>query len=67
MKILIIRHAEPDYENNTLTDKGFVEADYLSERLEHSNITHIYSSIVNTLEFIVHFLYISSMKKVLFL
>lgn len=44
MKILLIRHAEPDYENNTLTDKGFVEADYLSERLEYSNITHIYSS-----------------------
>ena len=44
MKILIIRHAEPDYENNTLTSKGFVEAKYLSERLEHSQITHIYSS-----------------------
>ena len=44
MRILIIRHAEPDYENNTLTSKGFVEAKYLSERLEHRPITHIYSS-----------------------
>ena len=44
MKILIIRHAEPDYENNTLTPKGFVEAKYLSERLQHLPITHIYSS-----------------------
>ncbi len=47
MRILIIRHAEPDYPNNTLTDKGFVEAEYLSERLQHSNITHIYSSPLN--------------------
>ena len=47
MKILIIRHAEPDYENNTLTKKGFVEAEYLSDKLKHSNITHIYSSPLN--------------------
>ena len=44
MKILIIRHAEPDYSNNTLTNKGFVEAECLSDKLVHSNITHIYSS-----------------------
>lgn len=44
MKILLIRHAEPDYANNTLTKKGFAEAEYLSERLKDSNITHIYSS-----------------------
>lgn len=47
MRILIIRHAEPDYPNNTLTNKGFVEAKYLSEKLQHSNITHIYSSPLN--------------------
>ena len=47
MKILIIRHAEPDYPNNTLTEKGFVEAEYLSEKLLKSNITHIYSSPLN--------------------
>ena len=44
MRILLIRHAEPDYANNTLTPKGFVEAEYLSEKLKNSNITHIYSS-----------------------
>lgn len=44
MKILIIRHAEPDYENNTLTKKGFIEAEYLSDRLAFSKISHIYSS-----------------------
>ena len=47
MKILIIRHAEPDYKNNTLTNKGFVEAEYLSDKLQHSSITHIYSSPLN--------------------
>ena len=47
MRILIIRHAEPDYYNNTLTDKGFVEAEYLSEKLKDSNIIHIYSSPLN--------------------
>ena len=47
MRILIIRHAEPDYPNNTLTEKGFVEAEYLSERLQNSNITHVYCSPLN--------------------
>ncbi|MBO5452836.1 MAG: histidine phosphatase family protein [Clostridia bacterium] len=47
MRILLIRHAEPDYPNNTLTPKGFVEADFLSEKLQHSKITHIYSSPLN--------------------
>ena len=47
MKILVIRHAEPDYKNNTLTEKGFREAEYLSERLKDSNITYIYSSPLN--------------------
>lgn len=45
MRILIIRHAEPDYPNNTLTEKGFREAALLSERLgKRRDITHIYSS-----------------------
>ena len=44
MKILIIRHAEPDYANNTLTEKGFKEAAELSERLEKIKIDDIYSS-----------------------
>ena len=34
MKILIIRHAEPDYENNTITEKGWREAKMLAERLD---------------------------------
>ena len=44
MRILIIRHAEPDYEHNTLTAKGFREAEILSERIAGLPIDRIYSS-----------------------
>ena len=44
MRILIIRHAEPDYAHNTLTPRGFREADILSERLSCLPIGHLYSS-----------------------
>ena len=33
MKILIIRHAEPDYEHDSITEKGWREAEYLAEML----------------------------------
>lgn len=33
MKLLIVRHGDPDYEHDSLTEKGFREADHLSERL----------------------------------
>lgn len=44
MKILIIRHAEPDYSIDSLTEKGWREAEYLSERLVKMNIKEIYVS-----------------------
>ena len=44
MRILIIRHAEPDYEHNTLTEKGFREAEILSGRLGGLPIARVYSS-----------------------
>lgn len=44
MKITIIRHAEPDYANNTLTQKGFREADILGKYLKDSKIDYLYSS-----------------------
>jgi len=47
MRILIIRHAEPDYEHNTLTEKGFREAAFLSDRLSGLPIDHIFSSPLN--------------------
>ena len=34
MKLLIIRHAEPDYEHDSITEKGWREAEYLAEMLE---------------------------------
>ena len=44
MKLLIIRHGDPDYEHDSLTEKGFREAEYLSERLAAMNIDHFYVS-----------------------
>ena len=47
MKILIIRHAEPDYKNNTLTKKGFKEADLLGKYYKDKQIDYIYCSPLN--------------------
>ncbi len=33
MKLLIIRQRDPDYEKDSLTEKGFREAEFLAERL----------------------------------
>ncbi len=44
MKILIIRHAEPDYEKDSVTEKGRREAEYLAERLSKMEIRDFYTS-----------------------
>ena len=44
MRILIIRHGDPDYEHDTLTKKGHREAKLLAERLKNEKIDYIYSS-----------------------
>lgn len=44
MKILIIRHGDPDYANDTLTPAGLKEAEYLSERLINLPISDVYCS-----------------------
>lgn len=44
MKLLIIRHGEPNYEKNSLTEKGFREAEYLAERLSKLDIKEFYVS-----------------------
>lgn len=46
MKLLIIRHAEPDYSIDSLTDKGWIEAEYLSEKLAKMDISEIYTSML---------------------
>ena len=44
MKLLIIRHADPDYAKDSLTEKGFREAEFLAERLTKLNIKACYVS-----------------------
>lgn len=44
MRILLIRHAEPDYTTDTLTAKGRREAELLSRRLEKYEIRDFYVS-----------------------
>lgn len=44
MRILVIRHGDPNYEIDSLTDRGFKEAELLSQRLVKLNPTEIYCS-----------------------
>lgn len=44
MRVYIIRHADPDYPNHTITATGHREAAALAERLAGEGLTHIYSS-----------------------
>lgn len=44
MKLIFIRHGDPDYANDTLTEKGWREAEILSDRVCKWNIKDIYSS-----------------------
>ncbi len=44
MRLLIIRHADPDYGNNTITPAGHREAEALAHRLAGCGLARIYSS-----------------------
>ncbi|MDO4619940.1 MAG: histidine phosphatase family protein [Lachnospiraceae bacterium] len=45
MRLIFIRHAEPDYEHNTLTEKGKYEAELLARRVaKWDNLEEIYVS-----------------------
>jgi len=44
MKIYIVRHAEPDYEHHTITDRGRKEAAALGKRYNASDFDYIYCS-----------------------
>ncbi len=46
MKIHIIRHADPDYANDTITAAGHLEAKALARRMEKMGIDEIYHSPV---------------------
>lgn len=44
MRIIIIRHGEPDYSIDSLTERGWKEAGFLAERLAKINMKDIYVS-----------------------
>lgn len=44
MKLLIIRHADPDYRKDSLTEKGWKEAELLSNRISAMDIKEFYVS-----------------------
>ncbi len=44
MKLLIIRHGDPDYSIDSLTEKGWKEADLLSKRLAKEKIDAFFCS-----------------------
>ncbi len=46
MKLLIVRHGEPNYEIDGLTEKGAREAELLADRLCRESITKVYCSVL---------------------
>ncbi len=47
MRLYIIRHADPDYDNDTITEAGHREAEALAQRLRKEGIDRIYCSPLN--------------------
>lgn len=46
MRLLIIRHGDPDYAKDSLTEKGWREAALLAERISKLDVTQFYVSIL---------------------
>lgn len=44
MKLLMVRHADPDYSIDSLTEKGWKEAELLSGRLSKLTVKEFYVS-----------------------
>lgn len=44
MRILIVRHGDPDYSIDSLTEKGWREAEFLSEKLSRLDVKDFYVS-----------------------
>ena len=44
MRIIFIRHGDPDYEKDSLTEKGWREAALLAERVARWKVTDFYVS-----------------------
>ena len=43
MKLLIVRHGDPDYTIDSLTEKGWKEVEFLSEKLSKLDIKDFYA------------------------
>lgn len=43
MRLLFIRHGDPDYEHDTLTEKGEREAELLADRLQSEKMDYFIS------------------------
>lgn len=44
MKLLFIRHGDPDYAKDSLTEKGWREAELLADKMEKTDVTYFYVS-----------------------
>ena len=44
MKLLIIRHGDPDYTTDSLTEKGLIQAEAVGKRMFDAGIDRIFSS-----------------------
>ena len=44
MRLIIVRHGDPDYENDKLTERGWIEARALSERMKNVKADECYVS-----------------------
>lgn len=44
MRLYLVRHADPDYANDTITSEGLLEAEALAKRLEREGVDRIYCS-----------------------
>lgn len=44
MKIVIVRHGDPDYEHDTLTERGKIEAELVSGRISKMKVDYFYVS-----------------------
>ena len=44
MRLIFIRHGEPDYEHDSLTEKGRREAELVAQKVKEINPDFVYSS-----------------------
>lgn len=52
MKLLIVRHGDPDYSIDSLTEKGWREAELLSKKLSKLDIKDFYVSTKSPAQYV---------------